>query len=873
MDGEDNLREKETVLDLGGGEGGAEFAALERELAVKNAIIGELQSKVGILESLAAIQGCTDEQGVGVDAAWAQASEQCLANIADIAPPGTDGIVPRISALEKKAKAFAKDLAAARKGLDSDHVSAALPEVLVGYRLLKKSDGVTEVTGLRGARVRPVLALILEDPESDRAVVELEALGTKLKTAYQAEIEKRLAEENLFKESAEVIAAGNDAFVDIYGAVSNLIEVSEPGGVSLYKAAAQRGKAAVEKNRAGVGLAAGAPPRNPPTLPALYQASARAKPAFDGYLRQAVDDHNAEYAGDVGMQVELLLPRVLKDAIRTIEKAMLVANPDEVGNCGMVLDVIRAMVVCDNMRALAAMFDRLVEHTGLKIIRLKERFFEIPSAGGWRDMMANFSLVHTDTGVAIYVEVQLCHSKLLTARADLPGHLVYNPVRNAMELIERKFGSTSVAADAVSLATCYLANLPDGGNKVDEAGGVSTEYSTDSDAAAKPGWFRTPNYKSAEYAERIASGRMHRMDAAMRPHTSAKDLLLEDKGWLSGIPLCEWERVDTDPESGRVVRLDLKGVGLQGRLSTGLVAMSALEFLDLRDNPDLLKITAAPVDSLGMMCFHTKGQTQAFLRHLSLADRGREIVAQRQRLVEKHGPDGPTLLAIFERSSGKKWAISSKRWFSNSAKLAETWHGVTLNKNRQVVGLSFVDTGISVLPECIVDLAALVKLNLQGCKALFLTSQPVLRQLKARGVHIDGVNIVDDFTTCTELDLSHMPGGTIPPEVITHLGKLHFPALQTLLLGKQIERDSPPEKLTELPEAFFNLEALQTLRSIDFHNCCNLKMLPESIVNLQYLDNLNMPYCRALEGYEEIFTKLNVRPKMSIRFNQEWYRR
>ena len=581
------------------------------------------------------------------DAAWTKATERCLAYVASMEESGIDDALSRILALGKQAKAFADALADARKKFEPGHGhSSALPAALEAFPLLKEAASVVQVTGKPGDKVRPLrdaVAAIRKDPESEAAMQTLEALAAKLKTAYETAIGTRLAAKDLFKQATEVIDAGNGAFVDVYGAVGHLIEVSEPAGVAEYKAAAERGAAAVAANRAELGYADGAPLRNPPTLPTLYQASARAKPVFDKGIKQAVAEHNAAHADDPGMQVELKLPDALKDAVRAIEKAMLAADPDEVGNCGMVLDVVRAMVVCDSMASIAAMFDRLRQHTGLKIVRIKERFYHAPSAGGWRDMMANFALLHPETGaVMLIVEVQLCHTKLLTARADLPGHLVYNPVRVAMELLERKFKSAAVVVDAVALCQLHRRCLPDGGIPVYHQNGESSRYS--------------------EYG--LGSR-----------HVSSRDFLLEDKGWLSGTALGDWDKVDVNA-GGRVSRLDLKKLGLQGTLPRSLAALVELEYLDLRDNPDLLPIIGAPLDSAGLMCYHNKEQVQAFLRHLALDDRGRELALQRGRLVEKHGPEGPALRAIFDEGNGREWKTDGKgQWFAKKYPDPASWHG------------------------------------------------------------------------------------------------------------------------------------------------------------------------------------------------------
>ena len=53
-------------------------------------------------------------------------------------------------------------------------------------------------------------------------------------------------------------------------------------------------------------------------------------------------------------------------------------------------------------------------------------------------------------------ELQIVHETMLSARAGLPGHAIYNRVRNASELVEYKMGG-AFAADALRLAALRLA--------------------------------------------------------------------------------------------------------------------------------------------------------------------------------------------------------------------------------------------------------------------------------------------------------------------------------------------------------------------------------------------------------------------------------
>ena len=53
------------------------------------------------------------------------------------------------------------------------------------------------------------------------------------------------------------------------------------------------------------------------------------------------------------------------------------------------------------------------------------------------------------------VELQIVHETMLSARAGLPGHSIYNRVRNASEIVEFKMGSAN-AADALRLAALRI---------------------------------------------------------------------------------------------------------------------------------------------------------------------------------------------------------------------------------------------------------------------------------------------------------------------------------------------------------------------------------------------------------------------------------
>lgn len=174
----------------------------------------------------------------------------------------------------------------------------------------------------------------------------------------------------------------------------------------------------------------------------LVQGAACVKPRFARLVTRIV-------SGIPGIAVDL--PDQLKSLSRIIEKATLdprasptVALPspnsaakEAAGGAGStfaprsvsrVFDVVRGMIICKNLRSAAAVVRRFraaqsvdeppddISSSGeaIQLVRVKERFFDAPSPGGWRDCMLCFYF-QSDEHRHI-CEVQVVHRSLLTAR-------------------------------------------------------------------------------------------------------------------------------------------------------------------------------------------------------------------------------------------------------------------------------------------------------------------------------------------------------------------------------------------------------------------------------------------------------------------------
>ena len=83
----------------------------------------------------------------------------------------------------------------------------------------------------------------------------------------------------------------------------------------------------------------------------------------------------------------------LKELARVIEKSEL--RPDDPGCSDVVCDIVRAMVECTSMKGVTAVLKRMLDldDQGLiEIKRVKDRYVQSPSPGGWRDTMINFTI-------------------------------------------------------------------------------------------------------------------------------------------------------------------------------------------------------------------------------------------------------------------------------------------------------------------------------------------------------------------------------------------------------------------------------------------------------------------------------------------------
>jgi len=120
----------------------------------------------------------------------------------------------------------------------------------------------------------------------------------------------------------------------------------------------------------------------------------------------------------------------MKRLFRSHEKVALGDPPETL------LDLSRGGVVCQSMVGVASALEFMMDEARagtITLLRLKMRF-GVPSDGGWRDCLVNFTFV--DDPAAHVCELQIMHAKLMTIRSHMGAHKDYAVFRGAVELLE-----------------------------------------------------------------------------------------------------------------------------------------------------------------------------------------------------------------------------------------------------------------------------------------------------------------------------------------------------------------------------------------------------------------------------------------------------
>ena len=118
--------------------------------------------------------------------------------------------------------------------------------------------------------------------------------------------------------------------------------------------------------------------QGPDNLVDLYVEAARAQPGFKMMMEHLKRMYHERTKGK---ELKLSVCAKLKKVTRILEKLIMR------GSVKGVKDIVRAMATLDDMDNIAIVAELMLElHNKkmIKLLRIKERFFEQPSSGGWR---------------------------------------------------------------------------------------------------------------------------------------------------------------------------------------------------------------------------------------------------------------------------------------------------------------------------------------------------------------------------------------------------------------------------------------------------------------------------------------------------------
>ena len=281
---------------------------------------------------------------------------------------------------------------AACKTAPAPHATAPLPPFL--RDVVTIASEVAPVADL--ARLEREVAA---SPEDEAVLAALRGAILELCAGVGAVVAARAGAEGIVQTCDAVVAAGNADFRGVYNVMWDRIDRNQD------KAAFSAAVSQARQRLAHCSGGAGGVRQSTDDILELVARAALAKPAFDEFVHQVTAEATLGFA-----LRSLVLPESLKRVSRIAEKSML-RRGDRQGkaeNCG---DIVRCMVVVSSMDEVAAVLNAIsercsdddAERRSVSLVRLKERFVDLPSPGGWRDVRIVWSqYTHTHAHTHIH---------------------------------------------------------------------------------------------------------------------------------------------------------------------------------------------------------------------------------------------------------------------------------------------------------------------------------------------------------------------------------------------------------------------------------------------------------------------------------------
>jgi len=306
-------------------------------------------------------------------------------------PVGTAAAAGRARAAKQKQEAA--------EGQRYHNHAADLPGPLRDFKIICDHPAVQALTtGAADARREGLENAVAADPTSTEKVAALATYLLELNGATQTAIETYLKEDGLFKRAYEALDAGNSSFMDVYTAVWQVVQLSEPKLLLAYQTRVTAVMAKLPKTKQQ---------QTSNTVAEVFRDGASVQLKFAKVMREKLYGRlKKKWSKEVEGIIINICP-TLKKTTRLQEKTSFA------GTAAGISDVVRGMLTVKSLAGVLAVLEVLLEleaENVIKLVRLKDRFCSEPSGGGWRDLMANMTLVGDPT--KHICELQVVHEKM-----------------------------------------------------------------------------------------------------------------------------------------------------------------------------------------------------------------------------------------------------------------------------------------------------------------------------------------------------------------------------------------------------------------------------------------------------------------------------
>ena len=257
---------------------------------------------------------------------------------------------------------------------NDDHSDISLGPILDNYEPVK-ANSLIQAHDNAALRLMEEKIRVACTPEDDNdvkpAADDLRVAVGKMEPVMRQVITEALSKEGRTLEWVRVMTAGDMQFSKVYQSVFEYIEENEEDGIKQYHAVIDRVRQVLPGGKA--------PLQRPDNLVDLYVEAARTQPGFKKVMNRV----QQMYHERTHHELKLSVCQKLKKVTRILEKMIMR------GSVRGVKDIVRAMATVNSMGEVGTVGKVMLElHTHkdkvIKLLRIKERFFQQPSSGGWR---------------------------------------------------------------------------------------------------------------------------------------------------------------------------------------------------------------------------------------------------------------------------------------------------------------------------------------------------------------------------------------------------------------------------------------------------------------------------------------------------------